>query len=193
MEVDDESVGSETYKTQLVATDSLGYTYDTFTSAFGGALEIYNITTCDALPASGVYFTNIIVSDDAGQVVPNFGPTSFVDSSASLQCGFAVSSTSSSATLADSATTYVRAQISGPSSVAAGASGTWTAEVASPPHTGTAPYTYEWSGILTGSGATITGVPSASGLLNMTITDALGYRYTASMSVTVCSPGVLSC
>lgn len=61
---------------------------------------------------------------------------------------------------------------------------TWTAVAAG----GTPPYTYHWSGVLTGSGVSITGSPRASGSLYLNITDAGGHGVDLSTYITVNDP-----
>ena len=180
----------------LVPWDSYGQMDDTYSLAYGGALETYNISDCDQLPSRGATFSDFILENELGSVTPNF--SMYVDSSVLPQCGYGITITNNgtsnaSVFLADSATTALRATISGPSSVAYQTSGTWDAVIAAPPHEGTPPYTYYWSGILTGSGSEITGVPSGSGTLYLEVLDSAGGRYDTSVYVTVCDPGVLTC
>lgn len=53
---------------------------------------------------------------------------------------------------------------------------------------GTPPYTYRWSGLLTGTGQAITGSPRASGTLILNIADAAGAGTTVSTQITVNDP-----
>ncbi len=180
-----------TFEMTLTASrPTRGQSNDTYTYALGGALETYNLTSCDAFPAGGVSFSNIAVYTELGQITPTFMPE--VPSGITPQCGYGVVATSTTASLADSATTSVQAEISGPSALADGASDTWTALITSP-HLGTAPYTYSWNGILSGTGSSVSGVPSGTGTLFLEVRDATGARYDTSMSVTVCDVGVLIC
>jgi hypothetical protein len=58
---------------------------------------------------------------------------------------------------------------------------------------GGVPQRRAWSGVLTGSGSSISGVPSGSGNLSVQVRDAAGASYTATLSVTVCDPNVIIC
>lgn len=170
-----------------------GQTNDTYTVAFGGALETYNLTTCDQFPSGGFTFSNFTTQNELGSITPSFGSFN-VGLTVSPQCGYGGTlNVDGSVTLADSATTALQTSISGPASVANGASGSWGASTPTWPHAGTSPYTYSWSGILTGSGSSISGVPSGSGNLSVQVRDAAGASYTASLFVTVCDPGLLTC
>lgn len=56
---------------------------------------------------------------------------------------------------------------------------------------GTPPYSYSWSGILSGSGSSILGSPSSSGVLKLTVTDAASQQDTHNryVEVTSSAPG----
>jgi hypothetical protein len=173
---------------KAVATN--GQTNDTYTQAISAALETYNLNTCDDYPA-GPYITHgLVVANELGFITPSF--TAGVLPGIVPSCGYNAVASHDRAFLYDSTTTAVQATISGPSSVASGASGTWSAGI-SAPHTGFPPYSYLWGGVLSGTGSSVTGTPSGSGTLSVTVTDAASVQYTATFSVTVCAPGVLSC
>jgi hypothetical protein len=81
------------------------------------------------------------------------------------------------------------ATIVGPSQVGGGASATWSASVSN----GFGPYTYTWSGILSGSGSSITGAPASSGDLVLSVHDPVGNVSTTALAVTVCPAGHRGC
>ena len=59
--------------------------------AFGGAVEVYNLTSCSDFPASGVYYSEVVVQDYQGvhSVVPNWEP--YLQSNVSPWCSYGVS------------------------------------------------------------------------------------------------------
>jgi hypothetical protein len=165
-----------------------GQTNDTYTFMHAGALEAYNIVTCDYLPAGPIAFSNFSVQNESGSVTPYF--TGTASSGITPQCGFYVNSGSATSpiVLADSATTSIRALISGPGVITVGDNETWSASISSP-HVGYPPYTYAWSGILSGSGSSVSGSPGSSGMLYLTVQDSQGYQYSTQQYVSVCQPG----
>lgn len=60
---------------------------------------------------------------------------------------------------------------------------TWTASITAGSSVG--PYTYSWSGVLSGSGSSVTGSISSSGNLNLTITDSHGLQTSTSQWICV--------
>ena len=60
--------------------------------------------------------------------------------------------------------------VQGPNFVDYGQTGTWSATASG----GTGLYTYQWSGLASGSGATISFAPSQSGDLSLDVWDAAG-------------------
>ena len=72
------------------------------------------------------------------------------------------------------------ATISGPMILEPGETGTWWGSASG----GTSPYSYEWSGVLSGTGSSITGELWSSGTLDLTVTDADGTE--ASTHILVC-------
>ena len=72
------------------------------------------------------------------------------------------------------------ATISGPMILEPGETGTWWGSASG----GTSPYSYEWSGVLSGTGSSITGEIWSSGSLDLTVTDAEGTE--VSTHVIVC-------
>jgi hypothetical protein len=83
------------------------------------------------------------------------------------------------------------ASINGPSSVQAQTSATWQAAVSG----GATPYTYQWSGVASGTGSSVTETLSASGTLELTVRDAAGTTAAASLYVDVYNTcgGALAC
>jgi hypothetical protein len=79
------------------------------------------------------------------------------------------------------------ASISGPNSLLDGVGGTWTAAVIG----GVTPYTYQWSGMLSGTASRISG--EGSGTLKLDVWDASGKHAGATRTVTVkaCTPGTM--
>jgi hypothetical protein len=71
--------------------------------------------------------------------------------------------------------------IFGPSQVRKNCLYTWSASVSG----GQSPYTYQWSGVLSGTGSSITGSLSASGTLFLNVGSADGQRASTSLSITV--------
>lgn len=72
------------------------------------------------------------------------------------------------------------ADISGPDAVNDDWYSTWQAQISG----GVAPYSYSWSGILYGSGSSVSGSLSTSGDLTLNVTDATGAHVTVTKSVT---------
>lgn len=61
------------------------------------------------------------------------------------------------------------------------------------PFGGTAPYSFTWSGIITGTGVSLNATPSSSGTVNLTVVDSVGCSSSTSTVVTVYSiPDVIS-
>lgn len=91
----------------------------------------------------------------------------------------------------DYATQAFSAGIGGPSLVGAGETNTWTAY----PAGGTPGYTFQWSGALTGTGASITGQLYSSAELYLDVWDAMGRHVAVSYFVNVnnCPPPAISC
>lgn len=74
----------------------------------------------------------------------------------------------------------VSVSITGPASIGKFASCQWTAIAKG----GRAPFTYSWTGILSGSNNAVIGNPPASGSLSVQVTDALGGNSSSSLYVT---------
>ena len=78
------------------------------------------------------------------------------------------------------------ANISGPIYVDSGSSGgAWSPSFIVP---GVSPSTYAWNVVLSGSGSSISGLPSASGYLYLNLTDAVGDTASASLYINVRRP-----
>lgn len=74
---------------------------------------------------------------------------------------------------------------SGPATRPTGVAGTWISSVLPGPSVG--PYTYEWSGVLSGNGTSITGtIAEPGGFLTLTVTDANGLQRSTSTWIYVC-------
>jgi hypothetical protein len=173
---------------KAVATN--GQTNDSYTQALFAALETANLSTCDNFPVGPISFSSFVLADNGSFVTPSGGASYHA---VTPDCGYgAIPIGSTAGTLGDSATTWIQATISGPATIANGDSGTWSASITWP-HTGVSPYTYVWSGILSGTSSSVSGVPSGSGTLQLTVTDASGKHFTSNLSVTVCAPGLLTC
>ena len=187
------TVGGAGYSMTVSAgTPTKGQTNDTYTEALGGALEVYGITSCDQLPQGPIRFNTLVLADNYGGISsPSWYPG--IVSGLTPQCGYGVDTTYTTVTVHDDSTSALHAYISGPTYVVDGGSGTWNSSIASAPHNGTSPYTYSWSGILSGSSSSVSGVPSGTGYLYLTVHDANGLVSQASQYVTVCAPGQLQC
>jgi len=73
---------------------------DNYSDGVGGAMEIWNLTSCNQLPAYGVSYTNVSFVDSWGSpVTPSW--YSYYDTSVVPQCGYQVSWSGTSVTLAD--------------------------------------------------------------------------------------------
>lgn len=74
--------------------------YAALTWVFGGTLEAYNIANCNLLPASkSVVYTGIKVKDMSGNTISQSWTPWNVIGSSSPQCGYGISTTTSSVTL----------------------------------------------------------------------------------------------
>lgn len=73
------------------------------------------------------------------------------------------------------------ASINGPSEVLPMQFCSWQASVSG----GLPPYTYSWSGVLSGSGSSVMGLVSESGWLNLTVTDAANSQFNTAKFITV--------
>lgn len=95
-------------QTTLTATDTQGYF-----QAVGGSVEVYNITSCDQYPITGISFGSIGLFNPAGgAVVPSW--TRLMQGNLSPSCSFGVTTAPTTVTLAHNpATTSVRASGAG--------------------------------------------------------------------------------
>jgi len=75
----------------------------------------------------------------------------------------------------------VEANIDGPSTVHPEDWCQWTADV----EAGHSPFTYQWSGIASGTGSSISFTPTSAGTLTLKVWDALGTNSSTSMWITV--------
>ena len=95
------------------------------------------------------------------------------------------------ATPPDYFTQSFAAGIGGPSVVTAGSTNTWSANASG----GTPGYTYQWSGALTGTGASVSGALYSNDVLYLDVWDAMGRHIAVSYAVTVnsCPNNQISC
>ena len=81
--------------------------------------------------------------------------------------------------------------IGGPTFLADGSPGTWTASVTG----GASPYRYQWSGMLSGTASTISGL--GPGILQLDVWDSNGAHSHTQLSISVISPpdtcGTMAC
>lgn len=106
--------------------------------AYGGTLEVYNLSSCSAFPDSGINFTGISLYDqNQQQASPSW--MNGVTPSPSPSCGFNVTSTATDVMLADDPGPAV--YISGPQSAAQNSQVTETANASN----GVTPYSYAWT------------------------------------------------
>jgi hypothetical protein len=165
---------------------SLGtQTNDNLTFAVAGAFEIWNMGNfCYGLSGGPHQFTQVSFIDNTGAA---FTPSSWIagfDRSVTPQCGYNETSTSGAeVTLIDSLAPALSASIIGPYTINEGSFATWSAAIEAP---GWAPYTYRWSGVLSGSGSSITGSPRSSGNLNLQVIDAAADTADYVVSILVC-------
>ena len=167
-------------RSDWTADDTEDYFWST-----GGAMEVNVLNSCAQYPANGVSYSGIALADQSGSVSPAW--MHVVQSNPSPDCAFNVSSTPTTVSV------YVSNQplsvsIDGPSSVRPGDACTWTALV----QHGRTPYTYSWSGILSGSDYFIVGAPASSGDLNIHVSSPDGQGADATLSVTV-TPSAPAC
>jgi len=182
---------TQDYATSVgIAAGDFGQANDQYTTAFGGTAEVHGLTDCSQWPGGGFTFSQIAVANELGSTSPSWLHHVTNPSSDTPQCGFGVTSTSTQVSLADSLAPLLTALVSGPTSVASGASGTWNAVIGA---VGTPPYTYAWGGILGGTSSSVTGVPTGTGYLTLRVIDAAHDTANASLFVTVCDPGVITC
>jgi hypothetical protein len=81
------------------------------------------------------------------------------------------------------------ATIDGPQMIPAGIQETWNASISG----GTAPYTIQWSGALSGSATSVSGSLSSDAVLYLDVWDAHGAHVAVSIYITVCQNGEISC
>ncbi len=178
-------------ETRQRTTTFYGWDSDDYTWSTSGAVEVYALTTCGNFPANGVFYTDVDIADDLGQGVLSWGRQ--LPTNPDPSCAFNVTTTGSTANLYHNPNPPpppLQVSIVGPSEVPADEGGTWSAYFSI---TGTPPYTYEWSGILSGTEPSITGTPTTSDDLILTVHDAAGNVATAWQYVTVCPSGQRGC
>ncbi len=156
---------------------------DSLTWALGGTLETYNLTSCSQYMGGGVKFFDIAVADNYGNVSsPSWGKILY---STTPSCGFDVLHTATTVTVLDSLAPLppLTVGLYGPTSVGS-EGGTWSVETGP---SGAPPYTYSWSGILSGTNSSVSGTPSSSGTLYLDVYDSNGTHASASLYVTRCT------
>ncbi len=172
------------------ALNSSGQTDDNYVNPVGGAFEFYNQSTCANLTGGPHVFSQIAFRDNTGTAMnPSWSIN--IDPSVSPSCGWngSVGGTTT-VTLLDTLAPVLTVAINGPTGVPLASSGTWTPNVGL---VGSPPYTYQWTGILFGTAASISGVPSSSGMLTLQIWDTAGHSASSSLYVTVCAPTEFIC
>jgi hypothetical protein len=106
--------------------------------ATGGAVEVYDITTCSQYPEDGVYFTDISMEDKYGSpVTPSW--THYIRSDPDPDCYFDVESTSSSVGVLHNPPPLL-VDIDGPTYITSSGTYQWEADVSG----GRGNYTYQW-------------------------------------------------
>ncbi len=153
--------------------------------AGGGVVEVHGgLTTCNQYPTNGVFYTGISLTDRYGSTSPNW--IDHVTSNLDPFCDFDVSHTVTTVNVYHNP--YVpppppplSVSILGPSQVRAGQYCTWFADVTG----GQSPYSYQWSGVLSGTGSQVTGAVYNSGWLDLVVTDAASQTDHASLYITV--------
>jgi len=171
-----------TVVTQNLTADTLTYRswVDTvaFDTATGGAVEVYDISSCSQYPRFGVSYTDISLKDEnAAAVTPSWGDS--IRSGLNPSCSFSVTSSSSTTSL----THYVpfSAYMTGDDEIAPEEECGWQAWGSG----GVPPYSYNWWGALSGSTQTIYGELSESSYLWVAITDSWSNTDTAQMFIDV--------
>jgi hypothetical protein len=153
----------------LVVTDTEDYHI-----AIGGAVEPYRLTSCAQYPVEGISYSGITLYDDNwDQVTPGWHKV--VNDTVTPLCDFDVDYTTTAVDLLHD-TWPPGVTIGGPSIVHPDWSCYWTSSV-SP---GVSPYSYTWSGVLSGTGSSVWGTVSSSGDLRVDVEDAAektGYAY----------------
>jgi hypothetical protein len=150
----------------------------------GGAVEVYNLTACNQYGGNGVFYKGIFLKDrDGSDVVPAWNKA--VQGNLDPSCGFDVGFTSSTVNVLYNPPAPLSAFISGPTQVRPTDQCTWYSNVSG----GLQPYSYAWSGVLSGTGPQVTGRLSESGSLNLDVTSADGQHSHDDMFITVSSQG----
>ena len=143
---------------------------DRFYLAVGGAVEVYNISSCNQYPQDGISFTNLKLWDDNwSQITPSWGEV--VDDTVTPQCDFDVDAGTTTVDLFHNPyedPPPLDASIDGPTMVRPGATCTWFSNVTG----GVSPYTYQWSGKLSGSWNFVSGELYSSGYLYLDVADS---------------------
>jgi len=170
-------------RSNWTATDTVNYNWTT-----GGAVEVrggggLGLTQCNQFPDTGVFYAGISLYDaNWTRLTPAWDTV--VQPNVSPSCGFDVATTSTTVNV-----TYnppppppsLSASISGPSQVRQNCEYTWSASVSG----GQSPYSYQWSGELSGTGPSVTGALSTSGTLYLDVSSADGQHASNSLYITM--------
>jgi hypothetical protein len=148
-----------------------------FYSATGGAVEVYDISSCLHYPRYGVSFTSISLKNESGTTVtPSWDDIIWgYDPS----CSFSVSSASTTVDLTHFAP--LSADLTGDNEIAPEEECAWQAWG----NGGIPPYSYNWWGALSGSSQTIYGELSESSWLRLAVTDSRSVADTAQLFINV--------
>ena len=169
-------------RSSFAVDDTTAY-YD----AVGGSVEVFNLTSCNEFPSTGILFSGIALYDQSNnQVTPSWNKN--LQSPVSPSCGFNVDTTFASVNLLGDV--GVAVSVSGPRSDTAYAYVTATANVSG----GVAPYSYAWTVNDTtrcGNQTTCSWYIGAAGSFtsfDVTVTDAYQFTASGALSVNACPP-----
>jgi hypothetical protein len=162
--------------------DTSAYPY-----AVGGSVEAFNLTSCNELPATGIFYTGITLYDQSNNLVtPHWNKN--LQFGVSPSCGFKVDTTSATVSLYDDV--GVAVSVSGPRTDTAYAYVTATAHASG----GVTPYSYAWTingTTACGNSSTCSGYIGAAGSFTsfaVTVTDYYNFTASNSLLVSACPP-----
>lgn len=190
----DSTLATSTNLTEDAGDLGNGETNDDYWEAAGGVLEVANIDGCDSLSGGPHLFSQISFKDNSGASQPSgWFPGTGSGPAPSCEYGFA-STGASNVTLTDSLAPYFTAGIGGPTVVydVQSDTGTWTANIGLP---AVPPYTYSWTGLLSGTGSSVSGAISSSGYLYLRVIDSAADTTTNLLYITTssCTPPQITC
>lgn len=158
-----------------------------YTDAVGGAVEVYNLTSCGQFPANGILYTGITLYDQSqNQATPSWSTS--VASGGSPSCGLHITSSSTAVSLYDDVGPAVI--VTGPTKATEYSYVTATAQASG----GFTPYGYSWTVDGTaacGNQATCSAYIGAAGtftLFAVTVTDAYQLTASGALNVNACPP-----